>query len=210
MDVEKLNQDFDGKPPLETIKKALELANGSIMVSTNFRPLEAVILHMCTALKPDIPIVWVDSGYMMPQTYIFAEKTIQQLNLNMKVYNPLMTAARRDAIKGSVPGLENDADLEEFTDLVKLEPFRRALSELKPQVWITSIRKQQNPFRETLDIFVKEDEGPLKVNPVFYWSEEQMEAYLADNDLPDEKRYFDPTKISEKRECGLHKPGFSQ
>ncbi len=210
MDISALNKQFAGKSPLEIIQKAVELSNGSLIVSTNFRPLEAVILHMCSKVKPEMPVVWVDSGYMMPQTYLFAEKTIQQLNLNVKVYNPLMTAARRDAIKGFVPTLENEKELEEFSELVKLEPFRRALKELKPDIWITSIRKEQNPYRDTLDIFVKEGDGPLKVNPVFYWSEKQMEDYLAKNNLPDEKRYFDPTKVAEHRECGLHKPGFSK
>ena len=210
MDTNALNEEYASQSPLEIIKKAIELSDGSIIVSTNFRPLEAVILHMCAELKPDMPVIWADSGYMMPQTYIFAEKTIEQLKLNVKVYNPLMTAARRDAIKGSVPGLDNEEELEEFADLVKLEPFKRALSEMKPDVWITSIRKEQNPFRDTLDTFVKEGDGPLKVNPVFYWSEEQMEAYISEYNLPDEKRYFDPTKISENRECGLHKPGFSK
>ena len=210
MDIDSLNKEFAGKSALDVIKKAVELSDGSIIVSTNFRPLEAVILHMCAEVKPEMPVVWVDSGYMLPATYRFAEKTIEQLNLNVKVYNPAMTAARRDALKGAVPGLENEEELEEFADLVKLEPFKRALDELKPDVWITSIRKEQNPFRETLDIFVKEGLGPIKVNPVFYWTEEEMEAYIAKHNLPDEKQYFDPTKISEKRECGLHKPGFSK
>ena len=210
MDTSALNAEYASQSPLEIIKKAIELSDGSIIVSTNFRPLEAVILHMCATLKPDMPVIWADSGYMMPQTYVLAEKTIELLKLNVKVYNPLMTAARRDAIKGAVPGLDNEKELEEFADLVKLEPFKRALSEMKPDVWITSIRKEQNPFRDTLDVFVKEGDGPLKVNPVFYWSEDQMEAYLAEHNLPDEKRYFDPTKVAEHRECGLHKPGFSK
>ncbi len=210
MDFTALNNEYREQSPLEIIKKAIELSEGSIIVSTNFRPLEAVILHMCASLKPDMPVIWADSGYMMPQTYVFAEKTIEQLKLNVKVYNPLMTAARRDALYGDVPGLENEDKLEEFAEQVKLEPFRRGLEEHNPAVWITSLRKEQNPFRETLDTFVKEGDGPLKVNPVFYWSEEQMDAYVAENNLPDEKRYFDPTKISEKRECGLHKPGFSK
>ena len=210
MDIAALNNEYRDKSPQEIIDKAIELAGGSIIVSTNFRPLEAVILHMCTEKLADMPVIWADSGYMMPQTYVFAEKTIEQLKLNIKVYNPLMTAARRDALYGDVPGLEDEDKLEDFAELVKLEPFRRGLEEHSPAVWITSLRKEQNPFRETLDVFVKEGDGPLKVNPVFYWSEEQMDQYIEDYNLPEEKRYFDPTKISEKRECGLHKPGFSK
>jgi phosphoadenosine phosphosulfate reductase len=210
MDIAELNKEYRNKSPKEIIAKAIELSGGNIIVSTNFRPLEAVILHMCSAQMADMPTIWADSGYMMHETYVFAEKVINQLKLNMKIYNPLMTSARRDALYGAVPGLDNEEELEAFSEMVKLEPFRRALSEVKPAAWVTSLRKEQNPFRDTLDIFVQEGNGPLKVNPVFYWSETEMEQYLEANDLPDEKIYFDPTKISEKRECGLHKPGFSK
>ncbi|MCM8534346.1 MAG: phosphoadenosine phosphosulfate reductase family protein [Lentisphaeraceae bacterium] len=210
MDIQALNEEYRNKTPQEIIAKALELADGEIIVSTNFRPLEAVILHMCTTLKPDMTTIWADSGYMMEETYRFAEKAIQSLKLNIKVYNPLMTAARRDAIYGAVPGLESEEEVEAFSEMVKLEPFRRALDETKPKVWFTSLRKEQNAFRDTLDVFVKDGNGPLKVNPVFYWSEAQMEEYISQHNLPDEKIYFDPTKINEKRECGLHKPSFSK
>jgi phosphoadenosine phosphosulfate reductase len=46
--------------------------------------------------------------------------------------------------------------------------------------------------------------GTVKVSPVFYWSDEEMEAYLEEHDLPNEWDYFDPAKADEKRECGLH------
>ena len=210
-DIKALNEEYSEKSPAEIVAKALELSSGKVIVSTNFRPLEAVVLHATTQALPEIDVVFADSGYMQPETYRFADKLSKQLELNLKVYNPQMTSARRDAIYGAdLPGLDREEELEVFTNLVKLEPFRRALTELQPAVWFSSLRKEQNPFRDTLDIFVQEGNGPLKVNPDFYFSEEQMEAYLVENNLPDEKMYFDPTKIDEKRECGLHKPGFSK
>ena len=159
MDIDALNNEFRDKSPAEIIRKAIELSSGSIIVSTNFRPLEAVILHMCTEQQSDMPVIWADSGYMMPQTYIFAEKTIEQLNLKMHIYNPLMTAARRDALYGDIPGLEDEDKVEAFSEMVKLEPFRRGLADHNPNVWITSLRKEQNPYRETLDVFVKDGDA---------------------------------------------------
>ena len=44
----------------------------------------------------------------------------------------------------------------------------------------------------------------LKVSPLFYWSDAEMEKYLAEHHLPNEWDYFDPAKADEKRECGLH------
>ena len=44
----------------------------------------------------------------------------------------------------------------------------------------------------------------IKINPVFYWTDADMEAYLEEHNLLNEWDYFDPTKVDEKRECGIH------
>jgi phosphoadenosine phosphosulfate reductase len=63
----------------------------------------------------------------------------------------------------------------------------------------------QNPNRAGLDIVSHDGNfGALKVSPCFYWSDEEMETYLQQNDLPNEWDYYDPAKADEKRECGLH------
>jgi phosphoadenosine phosphosulfate reductase len=88
---------------------------------------------------------------------------------------------------------------------MKLEPFQRGMRELAPRVWITALRKIQNPSRAGLDI-VTEDSvfGTIKVSPVFHWNDAEMEDYLRAHNLPNEWDYFDPAKADEKRECGLH------
>src|SRR4030095_1307455 len=116
-----------------------------------------------------------------------------------------MTAAHRDAIHGPIPDISDEEGLKKFSALMKLEPFQRGMRELAPIVWITALRKVQNPNRAGLDL-VSEDTnfGTLKVSPVFTWSDTQMEDYLREHDLPNEWDYFDPAKADEKRECGLH------
>ena len=99
----------------------------------------------------------------------------------------------------------DEAALKQFSAVMKLEPFRRGMRQLAPKVWITALRKVQNPNRAGLDIVSHDlNFGTLKVNPVFYLSDEQMEAYLEEHHLPNEWDYFDPAKADEKRECGLH------
>ena len=88
---------------------------------------------------------------------------------------------------------------------MKLEPFQRGMKELAPTVWITALRKVQNPNRAGLDIVsLDENFGALKVSPLFYFSDAELDAYLAQHNLPNEWDYFDPAKADEKRECGLH------
>jgi phosphoadenosine phosphosulfate reductase len=123
----------------------------------------------------------------------------------IRPYLPRLTAAHRDAVYGPIPELDDEAGLKEFSALMKLEPFQRGIRELAPKVWITGLRKVQNPNRAELDIVSLDGNfGTLKVSPVFRLSDAEMEAYLAEHNLPNEWDYFDPAKADEKRECGLH------
>ena len=135
----------------------------------------------------------------------------QLLKLNLRPFLPNISAAHRDAIYGEIPSTDDEAGLKQFSALMKLEPFQRGMKELAPTVWITALRKVQNPNRAELNI-VSEDKnfGALKVNPVFYWSDADMENYLKQHHLPNEWDYFDPAKADDKRECGLHATWGSQ
>jgi phosphoadenosine phosphosulfate reductase len=191
--------------PGQIVQWAVDQAGGRAVVSTNFRPYEAVILHLCTRVRPDMPVLWVDHGYNRPATYQHAERLREQLGLNLKAYLPKMTAAHRDAVFGPVPTPEQETELKQFSAVMKLEPFQRGMRELAPSVWITALRKVQNPNRAGLDIVSADGNfGALKVSPLFYWSDDDLETYLREHHLPNEWDYFDPAKADEKRECGLH------
>ncbi len=202
------NAELREKSPLEITRWAIARAkesDGSAIVSTNFRPYEAVVLHLATQAQADIPVLWVDHGYNRPATYKHAEQIKKLLGLNLKAYLPKITPAHRDAIDGSIPTPEDEEGLKKFSAVMKLEPFQRGMRELAPTIWITALRKVQNPNRAELDIVSADANfGSLKISPVFYFSDTDMEAYLAEHKLPNEWDYFDPAKADEKRECGLH------
>ena len=203
--VARWNAELHSQSALEVVRWAIGQAGGRAIVSTNFRPYEAVVLHLAVQAQPDIPVLWVDHGYNRPATYQHAEQLRAQLKLNLKPFLPRLTAAHRDAIHGPIPSLDDEAGLKQFSAAMKLEPFQRGMRELAPTVWITALRRVQNPNRAGLDIVSLDGNfGALKVSPVFEWSDAQMEAYLAEHRLPNEWDYFDPAKADEKRECGLH------
>ena len=203
--ISQINAELRSKSALEIIQWAIAQAGGRAIVSTNFRPYEAVILHLATQVQPDIPVLWVDHGFNRPSTYRHAELLRKRLGLNIQSYLPKISAAHYETINGTLPSLCDEEKLKQFSTLVKLEPFQRGMRELAPTVWITALRKVQNPNRAGLDIVsLDQNFNTLKVSPVFEWDDAQMEAYLKENDLPNEWDYFDPAKADEKRECGLH------
>jgi phosphoadenosine phosphosulfate reductase len=199
------NAELRHKPPLEITRWAIAQAGGRAIVSTNFRPYEAVLLHLCVQAQPDIPVLWVDHGYNRPATYKHAEQLRSLLKLNLKAFLPRLSAGHRDAVWGPIPALDDEARLKQFSALMKLEPFQRGMKELAPKVWITALRQVQNSNRAGLDIVSSDSNfDTLKVSPVFYLSNADMDAYLEEHNLPNEWDYFDPAKADDKRECGLH------
>ena len=199
------NAQLRSQEPIEIVRWGIAQAGGRAIVSTNFRPYEAAILHLVTQVQPDIPVLWVDHGYNRPATYRHAEYLRKRLQLNLKPYLPRMTPAHRDAVHGDVPTPEDEVALKEFSAVMKLEPFQRGMRELAPTVWITALRKSQNPNRAELDILTEDKNfGSIKLSPFFYWDDARLEEYLRQYDLPNEWDYFDPAKADEKRECGLH------
>lgn len=199
------NAELRAKTPLEITRWAIAQAPGRALVSTNFRPYEAAILHLAVQAQPDIPVLWVDHGYNRPATYKHAEALRSRLKLNLKPYLPLLTPAHRDAVYGPIPDTTDEEGLKKFSTQMKLEPFQRGMRELAPAVWLTALRKVQNPNRAGLDIVSHDANfGALKVSPFFYWSDADLEIYLDQHQLPNEWDYFDPAKADEKRECGLH------
>ncbi len=199
--IQELNQQFKDKQPQEIISWAIEQAAKAV-VTTNFRPYEVAILHAVTEVDSSIPVIWCDTGYNTPNTYRHAEELIDRLKLNIKLYVPRQTSSHRDAVMG-IPGID-DPKHQLFTEQVKLEPFKRAMEEHKPDVWFTNLRKGQTALRDSLDVLSVSKDGVLKVSPFYHYSDSQLDMYLKERNLPNEHKYFDPTKVLENRECGLH------
>ncbi len=199
--LQELNSRFKEAEPQEIISWAIDQAQNPVL-TTNFRPYEVAILQAVTSVNKDIPVIWCDTGYNTPNTYKHAEDLQERLDLNIKLYVPAQTAAHRDVVMG-IPGVD-DSRHALFTEQVKLEPFRRAMKEHQPDLWFTNLRKGQTSLRDTLDVLSLSKDGVLKVSPFYHWSDAELDAYLAERELPNEHKYFDPTKVLENRECGLH------
>ena len=214
------NAEFSGKSPAEIVRWAAELAAnqeaGKLLVTTNFRPFEAVLLHLATQQKADLAVLYADHGHNTRKTYDHAEEMTDRLNLDVHRFEPAenleipVSAYKHEDDRSE----QDEAQISHFSDVVKMEPFARGMQELAPTVWLTALRRSQNPNRAGMNIVEQAPvsllgrEGVLKINPLLEWDDDDMRAYLAEHDLPEgPDDYFDPAKAGEKRECGLHIPG---
>jgi len=202
LDYKTINNKLEDATAEDIVKWALSI-KGKAIVTTNFGPQEAVLLHMVSQFAPQTEILWIDSGYNKLETYKFADTVTKKLDLNLTVYTPLISAARRDAVMNGIP-LIDDESHGEFSDQFKLEPFKRAMNEINPDVWLTAVRREQTLVRQEMDIVSLGPNEVIKVSPLLDWTINDMKIYLNKYNLPDETFYFDPTKVEAGRECGLH------
>jgi phosphoadenosine phosphosulfate reductase len=195
-----------------------------LALSTSFGIQSAVMLHLATQVKPDLPIVFIDTGYLFPETYRFAEDLRERLSLNLKVYQPQMSAARFEALHGKL-WEGGEEELRAYGLAHKVEPMNRALRELNAGAWMSGLRQSQASTREKLQVVEKQNRT-WKIHPILEWSDRDVYHYLNAHNLPYhplwEKGYVSvgdwhsTRPLSEgttaeqtrfngiKRECGLH------
>lgn len=194
------------------------------IVTTSFGAQAAVTLSLATRVWSDIPVVFLDTGYLFPETYRFADELTERLGLNLKVYRAEVSAAWQEARHGQ-RWLHGKEGIEAYNLENKVEPMARALDELDPRAWIAGLRRDQAKERSRLRV-LEVSSGRIKAHPIIDWTDRDVYGYLTAHELPyhplwgegylsigdvhttrkltegvsaDQLRFF-----GVKRECGLH------
>jgi phosphoadenosine phosphosulfate reductase len=150
-----------------------------LIVSTSFGIQSAVILHLVSRMIPDIRIVFVDTGYLVPETYRYASALTALLGLDVRRYAAELTPAEMETKLGKLW----ETDLDEYHRIRKVEPMRRALDELDVHAWIAGLRADQTTFRSTLDPVTFQD-GIFKIHPILRWRSQDVYYYMEHYQLP--------------------------
>jgi phosphoadenosine phosphosulfate reductase len=183
LDLETVNQQLVNTEGIELVKWGLKTFGDRMIMSTSFGIQAAVMLHLVTQVVPDIPIVWVDTGYLPAETYRFAEELTEKLQLNLKIYQSPLSPARMEAIQGKL-WEKNDIEAFNLYDYIrKVEPMQRALKELNATAWLAGLRSDQTQHRKTLRK-VALQEGVYKIHPILNWHSRDIYNYLTTYDLP--------------------------
>ncbi|MEL6130863.1 MAG: phosphoadenylyl-sulfate reductase, partial [Cyanobacteria bacterium J06628_4] len=140
LDLEALNQTLGGMDAAEFVAWSADTFGDALVMSTSFGIQSAVMLHLVTQVTPNIPVIWVDTGYLPAETYRFAEQLTQQLNLNLKVYQSPISPARMEALHGRLWDQDNVEALNRYDQIRKVEPMQRALKELGAKAWLAGLR----------------------------------------------------------------------
>ncbi len=174
--------DLENAAAVDRVRWAHEQYGDKLVLSTSFGIQSAVMLHLVTIQIPNIPVVFIDTGYLFPETYRFAEKLTERLNLNLKTYLPRKSAAHQEAVNGKLweQGLEG---LEKYNQINKVEPMNRAVQELGATAWLSGLRRHQSSSREKRAVAERQNKI-MKVYPIIDWNDRDVYNYLTENNLP--------------------------
>jgi phosphoadenosine phosphosulfate reductase len=211
----------------DRVKWAVEQYGDGLVMTTSFGIQAAVMLHLVTRVAPKIPVIFIDTGYLFPETYTFARDLTEKLGLNLKKYVPAMTAAEQEALYGKQweQGIDG---LKRYNFINKVEPMDRAVRELGATAWLAGLRRTQGSTREALKV-VQQQNKITKVHPIIDWDNRTVHRYLTQHGLNYHPLWdqgyvsvgdwHSTTKLLEgmkeedtrfgglKRECGLHEAG---
>lgn len=224
--LDELNRQLEGAAPEQVIRWARERFGEGLVMSTSFGAHSAVMLHLVSRVAPSTPVIFVDTGYLFPETYRFADDLARRFGLRLEVFSPTMTPARQEALYGKL-WEQGEEGVQRYLRMNKVEPMNRALEQMGARAWLAGLRADQTEHRSALRRVDLQD-GRYKIHPILHWSVAEVEAYMAEHELPFHPLYaqgyrsigdwhstlpttgdMDPREgrvLGRKRECGIHLP----
>lgn len=226
IDLDRVAEELADADAPAVIRWAADTFGSGLVMSTSFGVQSAVMLHLVTRVVPDIPVIFIDTGFHFFDTYRFADQLVDRLKIDLRVYQAPVSAAWTIAREGKLweQGVEG---MDKLDAVRKVEPMARALDELGATATLAGLRRGQTEHRQHLR-FVEFQNGRHKVHPILEWSTKDIHDYLKTHDLPyhplHEQGYAsigdwyntNPIDAGQderdgrfgglKQECGLHLP----
>jgi phosphoadenosine phosphosulfate reductase len=210
----------------ERLDWGLDTFGEGFALTTSFGIQSAVLLHMVSRLSAQVPVIWVDTGYLPPETYQYAAALCHSLSISLRVVQAEMSPARMEALHGRLWETGEVSDMQLYHQIRKVEPLDRALHDLGVRCWASGVRGSQTDHRSAMrpleairkrwslrpllswsrrDVFYYMEQHGLPQHPLF----EQGYSTVGDwhSSRPDDGSGRETRFGGLKQECGIHLPG---
>jgi len=184
LDLEQLNALMESRDPSSVIQWAGAHFGRDLVMTSSFGEQAAVLIHLAGQVMPDIRVIFIDTGYLFPETHQFMEQLRRRLNLNIWTYR-----TRNDPFGYLRHAREKDPagrnDISACCAANKNEPTERAFSEMQPKAWLRGIRREQAQIRKNAaHIEWSPRYNCYAVSPLLNWTRRDVGVYLKRHDLP--------------------------
>jgi len=165
----------------EVIARVLDETPGSACITCSFQVEDMVVLHLLRQRLPDIPVVFLETGYHFPETYQYRDRIAKSWGLNVINAEATQSVAEQE----QQFGILHRIDPSRCCQLRKVEPLMRALEPF--DIWFTGLRREQSPTRKNLQLienhFLTSEKGLLKASPLAAWNWKQVWDYMIEHGI---------------------------
>ncbi len=208
----------------ELVAREIAAAAGDIVVTNSFQAEDMVLLHMVREILPDVPVVFLDTGYHFAEVYEYRDRMAAEWGMKLINLLPETTVAEQE----SMFGILNQSDPGKCCGMRKVKPLFASLENYA--MWFTGLRREQAKSRASLhevdDFTLPTGKKIRKVSPLTEWSTKDVWTYAAEHNIPLLKLYdkgytsigcepctslpLDPNDprsgrwAGQKQECGIH------
>ena len=151
----------------------------TLFASTSFQGHSVPLLHMVARIDPSIPVYYVDTGYLFPDTLRFRDELKERLGLTFIGLRPAVPKSQQRDAHGA---LMYTWDPDRCCHLNKVQPMERVLAE--HDVWINGVRADQSAARKAMQVEQPAGFGCLRYHPMLDWDARMIHAYRKEHDLP--------------------------
>lgn len=180
--LEQINSELEASSAQQRITWALENLPGEQALSSSFGIQSAVMLHLMSEIKADIPVILIDTGYLFDETYQFIDILRERFQLNLHCYQPKLSPAWQETRFGKL-WLQGKSGIDRYNQINKVEPMQRALKNLDISSWFAGLRRDQSSTRQHLPV-LSIQQGRFKVQPIIDWNNRDVHRYLKQFHLP--------------------------
>lgn len=174
-----LNARFEDAAPEKIIAWAVDRFMPGLAATSSFQTQSVALLHMISQVQPDLPIIFLDTGYHFSETLAYRDDLVARLGLNVRIVRSSLN--RADFVRQYGDALyRRDPDMCCYIN--KVEPMQRALGDLG--AWISGVRRDQTANRAAVLPVELLRDGRVKVQPLAHWTHKDVWTYINCHDLP--------------------------
>jgi len=183
MEVDRIARELESLAPEQALEKMLTVKqSASYCLTSSFQAEDMVVAHLLTRRIPDLPVLFLDTGYHFPQTYEYRDRMTKEWSLNLVNVLPAQTVTEQE----SAFGILYRGEPARCCQLRKVEPLMRALESF--DVWFTGLRREQSPTRQNLKKVelhrLPTGKSVWKVSLLANWNWAQVWNYAKANRIP--------------------------